>query len=211
MRNTRRPGLQTSHAIALVVALGLPLSALAQYKIVGPDGTVTYSDRAPVNAPGKVRQLDTSSATGTEVANAALPLELRQVVTRYPVTLYSQRGCEPCEAGRQLLRQRGIPHVEKLVGPSDGNALQAATGSQQIPALTIGAQVLRGFGADQWTSYLDAAGYPRASRLPPSYVAPAALPLVPEPVNPSSTVMTAPAPAAQTPTAPPPAPGGIRF
>ena len=35
--------------------------------------------------------------------------------------------------------------------------------------MMLGAQVLRGFAADSWTQYLDAAGYPRESRLPSTY------------------------------------------
>ncbi len=211
MLDARRTGLSAGRVIAAAIAVGLPLTVLALYKIVGPDGTVTYSDRAPVKAPGKVVEVDTTTASTSAAPNAALPLELRQVVTRYPVTLYSVKPCEACDAGRQLLRQRGIPHVEKLVGPNDGEALQAATGSKQVPAMTIGSQVLRGFSADQWSSYLDAAGYPKQSRLPASYAAPAPQPLVPSPAAPAPATATAPAPAPQAPAAPPPAPGGIRF
>jgi hypothetical protein len=43
--------------------------------------------------------------------------------------------------------------------------------------VTIGAQVVRGMSAESWTSYLDAAGYPKESKLPASYQFPAATPL----------------------------------
>ena len=40
------------------------------------------------------------------IVEPPLPLELRQAVQRYPVTLYAMRVCEPCDSARTLLRQR---------------------------------------------------------------------------------------------------------
>lgn len=202
-------GKRQRTVIALAFALALPVAVQAQYKVVGPDGKVTYTDRAPVKAAGKAQQIDTTNASGATTPNASLPLELRQVATRYPVTLYNTKSCEGCEAARQFLRQRGIPYAEKVVGEADAEALQRATGSRQVPALTIGGQVLRGFSADQWASYLTAAGYPRESRLPLNYAAPAPEPLVAR-AAPVASSAPAPQQAAELP-APPPAPGGIRF
>ena len=41
------------------------------------------------------------------VAEGALPFELRQAASRYPVTLYTAATCIPCDNGRQMLQQRG--------------------------------------------------------------------------------------------------------
>lgn len=191
---------------AVGLGLGLTGTADAQYKVVGPDGKVTYTDRPP--AQGRAGGVAVPAAvTGTPTA--ALPYELRQSATRYPVTLYSAAGCGPCDAGRQYLRQRGIPFAEKQVGNEDGEALQRVTGSRGIPALTVGTQVLQGFAADNWASYLDAAGYPRESKLPGNYTPPAPSPLVAAPAAAPPTP-----PAAARPELPPPpasTPGGIRF
>jgi glutaredoxin len=109
-----------------------------------------------------------------------LPLELRQVATRYPVTLYTTTGaCEPCQTGRALLRQRGIPYAEKQVfGVEDSQALEKLSGGRDAPTLAIGSQIVRGMSADLWNSYLDAAGYPRESKLPSSYQYKAPSPIV---------------------------------
>lgn len=191
----------------LAVGLGLSLAAQAQYRVVGPDGKVTYTDRPP--AQGQARPVATP-AGNAGTPTAALPYELRQSATRYPVTLYSAAGCGPCDAGRQYLRQRGIPFAEKVVGNDDGEALQRAIGSRGLPALTVGSQVLSGYSADSWASYLDAAGYPRESKLPGNYSAAAPTPLVAAPA-----AATAPPPTASTrpelPPPPAPTPGGIRF
>ena len=86
--------------------------------------------------------------------------------------------CSPCDSARQFLRQRGIPHVEKNVTTTeDAEALMSLTGARDAPVLAIGSQVLRGMSSESWASYLDAAGYPKDSKLPSTYQFPAATPL----------------------------------
>ena len=153
------------------------LPAQAQYKIVGPDGKVTYTDRVPGAADGKVTSIN--SRGGAAAADASLPLELRQPVSRFPVTLYVTTGsCDPCDTARQLLRGRGIPHTEKqVVSVEDSEALERLSGGRDAPTLTIGAQTLRGFSSELWNTYLDGAGYPKESRLPRGYQYAAATPI----------------------------------
>ncbi len=157
----------------LVLASG---ASHALFKVVGPDGKVTYTDVAPSSAAaGKVTSL---GPAGTVQSEVALPLELRQAVSRFPVTLFVTGSCEPCDSGRQFLRQRGIPFNERQVMTTeDVEALQRLTGGREAPALTIGAQTVRGMSQELWSSYLDAAGYPRESRLPQNYQFAGATPL----------------------------------
>jgi glutaredoxin len=201
---------------ALVLAcVALPGHAL--YKVVAPDGSITYTDRPPPASAGRPVPLgggrDATPASEAAAALAGLPLELRQVTARYPVTLYSSTDCAPCESARRLLGARGVPFVERtVVSEDDAEALNRLTGGRSVPTLTIGTQALRGFADSDWHSYLDAAGYPRESRLPRNYQQPAATPLVerqaeaaPQPQRPAAPP---PEPAAPPP---PPAPAGIRF
>ena len=201
-----RTPLRVPVALALL-ALFVALPAHALFKVVGPDGKVTYTDRLPGPADGRTTPLGNS---GSPVAgNAALPAELRQAVARYPVTLYVIAGCAPCDSARGLLRQRGVPHAEKQVlTEEDAEALQRLTGARDAPALMIGVQALRGLAADSWNAYLDAAGYPRESRLPVGYEYPPATPLTQkrEPVSAASAPSPSPARDAVAPT-----PSGIRF
>ena len=178
-----------------LLALLTPTPAPAQYKVVGSDGRVTYTDRVPSAAEGQVSALGARSAAPAPAV--VLPFELRQVAARYPVTLYATTGtCEPCDAGRALLRQRGIPYAEKQVlSAEDSEALERLSGGRDAPTLTIGTQVVRGLSADLWNSYLDAAGYPRESRLPANYQAPAATPVVER----REAAATVPAAAARAP------------
>ncbi|HZE91104.1 MAG TPA: glutaredoxin family protein [Rhizobacter sp.] len=193
--------------VALLAALFTSLPAQALYKVIGPDGKITYTDRPAVSTDNKVQPMASSESAATDVA---LPFELRQAVQRFPVTYYTSTDCAPCDTGRQLLRERGIPFSEKSISTSDdAAALTRLTGSSSLPALTVGAQVLRGFQRSDWLSYLDAAGYPKESRLPASYQQPQAAPLTEH-----KTAAPAPRPAAPTPSpaaAPSPAASGFRF
>ena len=198
---------------------GLPLllalaagAALAQYKVVGPDGKVTYTDRPPPASTAKVTSLGSRSDNTVGLGDITWPLELRQPVAKYPVTLYTVPGnCDPCQAARQLLRQRGIPYTEKLIQTAeDGEALERLSGGRDAPTLAIGTQLMRGLAPDVWSSYLDAAGYPRDSRLPSTYQYAAATPLVQR----SEVKAAAARPASQpdpTPAVPSPGQAGIKF
>lgn len=175
---TRRINLAAFAAISAVALLAASAAqAQAVYRIVGPDGRVTFSDKppaaadkaTPVSAGGK-------SAGG---GGAALPFELRQVASKYPVTLYTSSDCAPCGAGRALLSSRGVPFAEKTVSTAeDAQALQHLSGESSLPFLTIGSQQIKGYSDSEWTQFLNAAGYPRTSTLPASHRNPAATPLV---------------------------------
>ncbi|MEO6410791.1 MAG: glutaredoxin family protein [Burkholderiaceae bacterium] len=206
-----------ARAAVLLAAAGLVAPAVhAQYKVVGPDGKITYTDRAPATPAGKVSSIGNAEPSAPA---AVLPSELQQPVARYPVVLYvSGSVCASCDGGRDLLRQRGIPFTEKQVlNASDGAAFERLTGARDVPVLTIGAQILRGLSAEVWNSYLDAAAYPRSSRLPATYEYAAPTPLT---QRQDSLASRGNAPGAggaislpPIPAAPPPAPAasGIRF
>lgn len=204
------------------------LPALALYKVIGPDGSVTYTDRPPVSTTARVSTLSpggtvsaetpraTTNATPNTAAEAALPFELRQAASRFPVTLYTAADCPPCDSGRQFLQQRGVPFSERrIASEDDAAALERAVGGRTVPALMVGTQPLRGLSQDDWAAYLDAAGYPRESRLPRSYRAPTATPLVERSTPATAATRAAPPVPAPTPVVPdavPAEPGStIRF
>jgi glutaredoxin len=204
----------------LLLAAACSFSAQAQqiFRIVGPDGKVTFSDRPPEDPKAKAAP---AAVVGMGTANnlAALPFELRNAASRYPVTLYTAANCSACASARSFLGTRGVPFTERTVGSNeDIEALQRLSGSQTVPFATIGAQQLKGFSEAEWGQFLDAAGYPKTSQLPASYRNPPPAPLVV--VDAAQRPAQRPAgaaPAAQptAPTAPPaeaPAnPAGITF
>lgn len=164
---------------AVLLVLASPATMAQQvYKIVGPDGKITFSDKPPAADKGKVTAPEVSSG-GSTGSGADLPYDLRKVAAQYPVTLYTSTACGPCDAGRALLKSRGIPFNERTITTNeDLEALQRLAGDNSMPFATIGGQRLKGFSDVEWSRYLDAAGYPASSQLPKSYRYPAATPLV---------------------------------
>jgi glutaredoxin len=207
-------------ALLAIAALWSTGSQAQVYRIVGPDGKVTFSDKPPVTPGTSKAGAATTTGTPGGSSSAGLPYELRQVAGKYPVTLYVGDNCGPCGAGRSMLTSRGIPFSEKTVNSNeDIQALQRLSGDASLPFMTIGSQQLKGFSDSEWTQFLDAAGYPSTSTLPPSYRRPAATPLVAVAPEPSPAVAgVAPAPAARAAPAPAPRPApntenpaGIKF
>ena len=201
---------------ACVIFSGVTAISIAQtvYRIVGPDGKVTFSDKPPAESKAKV-----TSAAGTSgggIAISSLPFELRQVAQKYPVTFYTGENCGPCQAARSMLITRGIPFAEKTItSAEDSQALERLSGESSLPFATIGGQQLKGFSDAEWTQFLNAAGYPAASVLPASYRQPAATPLVTVASAPATTAASAATARAASPAPQPtPAaanPSGIRF
>lgn len=195
--------------LALLAASWAP-AGWAQYKVVAPDGSITYTDRPPVDARLRVVPLGRNVTPAS--ADAELPLELRQVAARYPVTLYTTADCPPCDSGRKLLQQRGVPYSERSIGSEeDAQALERLIGARTVPALSVGAQPLRGFSDADWSAYLDAAGYPKESRLPRNWPPTVASPLVQRAAAAPEPAARPAEPATPPPLPPAPAPGTIRF
>ncbi|MES1978050.1 MAG: glutaredoxin family protein [Pseudomonadota bacterium] len=210
--------LITTGAVAVAAGLLMTVAHAQQvYRIVGPDGKVTFSDKPP---PAATAAKVTSGGGGSPAGSgsSALPFELRQIASKYPVTLYTSSACGPCGSARNMLNARGIPFTEKTVNtPADGQALQRISGDNALPFATIGGQQLKGYSDTEWTQFLNAAGYPETSALPSGYRQAPATPLVvvatpPPPTataGPGNPEVERPAP---PPIQPPPSnPAGIKF
>ena len=215
--------------IATLAALGaaaLAPTATAQgvFRIVGPDGRVSFSDKPPATTPAKAPATAGAIQPAPTGSAGALPFELRQVSAKYPVSLYTSADCAPCGAGKAFLTSRGVPFAEKTItSREDFDALQRLAGDTSLPLLTIGGQQIKGYSDGEWQQFLDAAGYPKAPLLPASYRNVAAAPLVivqravvpagdgqgAEPAAAGQRPPIAPRPAAPGPTGDNPA--GIKF
>lgn len=203
----------------IALALGVAGVAQAQYRVVGPDGRVTYTDRPPSYQAAPTPRGAAAAADGEAAAltalSAGLPFALRQVVVRYPVRLYTSSPCAPCDAARQYLRRRGVPLLEFSVNrPEDLERYPREVGASELPAMTVGGQRHVGFAEADWQLTLDAAGYPATSQLPASYRWVPVRPLAPERAaaaadRPVPIPRAANRPAAEP--APNPNPDGFRF
>ena len=189
---------------------GAAVGALAQYKIVGPDGKVTYTDKPPTAADIRV-----NNGTPPPASSAAggMPYETRQAMTKFPVTLYASKGCAPCDQARDALRKRGVPFSEYSVTmDADIAALQTRFGSSTLPVIAIGTQTMKGYSSNDLQGYLDAAGYPAQARLT-GYRWPQAVALAPPAAIADTTAANKPpaAPSAPASLLPPPSKSGIQF
>jgi len=190
--------------IALAGLLMCSAAAFGQYKYVGPNGEVTYSDIPP---PPTAKDVQVKSF-GARIATADLPYDVRQAATKYPVTLYSGDSCPACDQARTYLKSRGIPYLEKTITtPEDLDALKKVTKDTNLPLLTVGSQKMTGFTEGALGSLLDDAGYPAASKLPQGYVNPAAEPAAPRPTDTAAAPGGAAARPPAAPSLPPPAAG----
>lgn len=172
-----RPLIAAGLLAGVALAAGTA-SAQTIYRIVGPDGKVTFSDKPPPDPKANVAPARAGSAAPAG-GNVALPTELRNVANKYPVTLYAGPQCDPCGAARAFLNSRGIPFAERTVSSNeDIEALQRLSGANSLPFMTIGGQHIKGYSDAEYAQFLDAAGYPRQSQLPQGYRNPAPTPLV---------------------------------
>ncbi len=194
----------THRALApIAVALGLacalaPASVLAQYKWIGPDGSVHYGDKPPAGAKqvsphilpaprdakgAKPKAAAPAVSVGPTISNldvAALPFALRTAVQRHPVILYVTSDCEACDQARDFLLRRGVPFSARSVSmPRDTETFRALGFSQtRFPAIAVGLDLANGFDVPAWTRMLDGAGYPDTPQLPPTWKPMEAVPLV---------------------------------
>jgi len=178
----------------LAAALAASLASHAQtnvYRWVDQQGKVHFSDTPP---PEEARSVSQKRMGGGYVEQSQLPYATQVAMKRNPVTLYTAKDCgTPCERGRELLSNRGVPYSERNAQGSaaDMEALRKLAGSLEVPLLSVGENTVKGYDEDTWNGALDAAGYPR-TRLPGQPMA----------------AGTPPAPGAAAPKAAPGAPSG---
>ena len=150
----------------MLLATALPAAAQL-YRWTDESGKTHFSDTPP---PPRARnvQKQKKPATGGGAEAAGLPFALQQAMKTSPVTLYTTPGCEGCGEARKLLNARGIPFKEVSVNSeAQLTELKNAVGSNSVPAMIVGANVLKGFEEGQYHAALDGAGYPRAGILRP--------------------------------------------
>jgi glutaredoxin len=216
LQNSQNRFSLPQNAIKLIAIMAIITPASGQlyaqqvYKSIDKNGRVTYSETPPL--PGSGDKL-----TGDSAAAPSLPYALQQVVSRYPVTLYTTADCGPCISARLMLTQRGVPFKELTVSTNeDIAAYKKLNADNNFPLITIAAQQLKGYEESEWTKYLDAAGYPKSSTLPRNYKNAEATSLTPkkasekEVAEKSAPTRTA-RPAVAAPQEPNNNPAGIRF
>lgn len=183
-------------ALVFGVLLGAGASASAQYKWTDRDGQVNYGDQPPKDATNVAPLAPLDVATDNNDALGRLPYEVRRVAQNFPVVLYSMSACGPCDDARTFLKSRNVPFVEHTIASrEDIDAYHQLGGTDLLPTLAVGHEMLRGFESGAWSEALATAGYPRGVPLPHDWQWPA-----PTPLAPTAAAPAAPAPGVEAGT-----------
>ncbi len=139
------------------------VNAAEVYRWVDKAGAVHYSDQAPTSPVKKLEQRKLE----TNVIDGQGSYVMKDAATKNPVTLFAG-DCGPlCASAKALLEKRGIPYAMKDPEKNkvDAEALNALTGTMELPVLKIGSNPIKGFEPTRWNQMLDEAGYPK-SKMP---------------------------------------------
>ena len=136
--NMHKPMTAPLLASLLMTLACASVQAQGVYRIVGPDGKVTFSDRPPADANAQPARTANEAPV---VANGALPYELRQIANRFPVTIYTGNDCPPCTSARNLLSSRGVPGSFHSLW---GNSTRSRRLAGSFAAALVVSQIARG-------------------------------------------------------------------
>jgi len=159
-----------SVSLLLILLAGLfltfPAGATRMYKVIGQDGSVTYTTDAPDT--GDAASIETTNISGGVGDGSSA--DLQRVASAHPVTLYSVGNCPSCDHARAWLKQHGIPFAEKDVN-KDLTAraeLKQRSGALVVPTILIGKDVLKGYTEPVLEAELAKVGYPVGKNAPGS-------------------------------------------
>lgn len=177
-RRQRHPSCLVGAVLALAAGVVTAPAADAQqmYRWTDKEGRIHYSDKAPMETPKSIEQ---RRIGGSVVEQPRLSFATARAAQSAPVTLYTAQNCkEICQRARELLAQRGVPFSEVAVADEKSLAkLKEISGDGQVPVLTVGSEVTKGFEPGSFNTALDAGGYPKsAAPLKPAAQAPAPAP-----------------------------------
>jgi len=145
------------------LAVATPVAAQGMYRWVDQNGKVHYSDKAP--PPAAASAVEQKQLRGNVVETSLPGFEAQQAAKNFPATLYTAPHCgDPCDGARKLLAERGVPFREVSVASNEQrDALVKLAGVAEVPVMTLGKQVHKGFERATYVGALDHAGYPRVA------------------------------------------------
>jgi len=144
-------------ATALAIACG---AAVGQtYRWVDDQGRVHYTQTPPPPGARDVQKknLEQSGAA----ASADLPYATQQAAKNFPVKLYAQKPCAPCDDARASLVKRSVPFSEvDVLTQRELDEVKAISGKTDLPLVVVGSLFQSGFQKELINGLLDTAGYP---------------------------------------------------
>lgn len=142
---------------AAAIACG---SATAQaYRWVDDQGRIHYTQTPPPPGARNVQRKNLQQSGAA--ASADLPYATKVAAQSYPVRLYTQEKCPPCDDTRASLVKRGVPFSEvNVLTQKELDEVKTISGVADLPLLVVGSLHLSGFQEQLINSLLDTAGYP---------------------------------------------------
>ena len=149
------------------VFLAVAAQAETLYKVVGPDGKTTYTDRPPTDAKSKTTTLQFADAPSTPLPDSVLKYQAalqksmqsrlaqaRNVNAIGATTLYSASWCGYCKKAKAYLRANGIRYSEFDIDTADGGvAYFEAGGRRGVPLLLADGKRIEGFSDGSYDNF----------------------------------------------------------
>ena len=144
------------------------VQAEALYKVVGPDGKITYTDQPPAD-PKTATTMQITSAPSTPLPDAVLKYQAElqksmqgrlasaKVADSGPPALFSAAWCGYCTQAKAYLAAKSIRNREYDIDTEDGaRAYVEAGGKKGIPLLVSGSKRQQGFSPASYDSFFAA-------------------------------------------------------
>jgi len=160
----------TRAVVLFLIALNVAaVSAQQMYRWTDEKGRVHITDTPPPASAKGVKKSKSGGAAVPAEGGQQTPYDLSLAMKEYPVSLYTSPMCkEPCQKARDHLNKRGVPFREIQVWDTDSNEeLKRVSGTNQVPTLTVGSSVQKGYEVSSFDELLDSARYPKAGSVKP--------------------------------------------
>ena len=152
-------GVYTIRRFSIVFAcfsalLSSNLSAVSLYKWIDAEGNVSYQDTPP-----PVGQAFEEKSFADKTPSSSLPANSG---SRLPVSLYISNDCANCNAVRTILEMNKVPYKQYLTDFNKDiqQELFTISGSNKVPAVVIGKQVVDKLDRRSLESALRQGGHP---------------------------------------------------
>jgi glutaredoxin len=162
----------------VLLAAAAALAHADMYRWLDQEGKVHYTDTPP---PTTAKNVQKKQPGGGMSEMQGVPYATQIAMKNFPVTLYVAESCgAPCTDAKALLVKRGVPFKEVAVGDeASRDELKKVSGALELPVMTVGRDVKRGYAEGMYVGALDTAGYPNSGPLAQRAAPPPKLPAKP--------------------------------
>lgn len=156
--------------LSLFCLLALPVSAADLYKLVGPDGKITYTDKKPANQGqsknvvtvihAKVSDFNPPPGLGNLTARTKTYAANRSGSSTASggLRVYTASWCGYCKREKAFLKKRNVDFEEIDIDTPQGQQEYAAIGGNGVPVSIANGKRMDGFTEAAMEQFLNEAG-----------------------------------------------------